>query len=394
MEQIFHTTEFTVNQLIEKIETGELGLPELQRPFVWSNTKVRDLLDSMFTGYPVGYLMIWENPKTENVKSIGTGSKSYDDPNEVIIDGQQRLTSLYAVMKGKKVLDSNYKEHEIIISFCPLTGNFEVGTPAIKNDHEWIYNLYGLFMSSTSSKYIKKFKKNLEEHEITLTDDDEDIIDANIERVFNLNKLYKFPVFIIDSSADEEAVSQIFVRINSTGTNLKQNDFILTLMSVYWDEGRRQIESFCKTSRHPSTGKATAFNSIGIKISPQDIIRTAMAYAFNRAKLEYAYKLLRGSDPDKKGVINEELREKNFDILKAKLPDVMNVTNWHEFLKAIMNAGYRSDNFILSKNAIYFTYAMYLTAKYKFNAPENDNKALTSLWFFLCPDYFALHRFI
>ncbi|MBQ4469906.1 MAG: DUF262 domain-containing protein [Synergistaceae bacterium] len=80
MEHIFHTTEFTVNQLIEKIESGELGLPEIQRPFVWSNTKVRDLLDSMFMGYPVGYLMLWENPKTEKVKSIGTDSKSYDSP--------------------------------------------------------------------------------------------------------------------------------------------------------------------------------------------------------------------------------------------------------------------------------------------------------------------------
>ncbi len=236
---IFHTTEFTVNQLIEKIETGELGLPELQRPFVWSNTKVRDLLDSMFMGYPVGYLMLWESPKTEKVKLIGTDSKSYDSPNEVIIDGQQRLTALYAVMKGKEVFDSNYRKREVIISFHPLTGKFEVGTPAIKNNHEWIYNLSELFTSATSSRFIKNFKKTLEDHGISLTESEEDMIDVNIERVFNLNKLYKFPVFMIEDSADEEAVSQIFVRINSAGTPLQQNDFILTLMSVHWDEGRR-----------------------------------------------------------------------------------------------------------------------------------------------------------
>ena len=382
MEHIFHTTEFTVNQLIEKIESGELGLPEIQRPFVWSNTKVRDLLDSMFMGYPVGYLMLWENPKTEKVKSIGTDSKSYDSPKEVIIDGQQRLTALYAVMKDKEVLDSNYKKRAIIISFHPLTGKFEVGTPAIKNNHEWIYNLSELFTSSTSSKFIKTFKKNLEAHNIILTDEEEDMIDVNIERVFNLNKLYKFPVFMIEDSADEEAISQVFVRINSAGTPLQQNDFILTLMSVHWDEGRRSIEEFCRASRMPSTGEATAFNSLGIEISAQDIIRTVMGYAFNRARLLYAYKLLRGVDLEKKGVVSKDLRDKNFDTLKAKLPDVMDVTNWHEFLKAIMNAGYRSDKMILSGNAIFFTYAMYLTAKYKFNAPDKTNKALASLWFF------------
>ena len=106
MPEIFSNTTLTVNQLIEKIDTGELGLPELQRPFIWKDSKVRDLFDSMMRGYPIGYLMLWECPSLDKKKSIGVDAHSYDTPKEVIIDGQQRLTSLYAVMKGKKVINS------------------------------------------------------------------------------------------------------------------------------------------------------------------------------------------------------------------------------------------------------------------------------------------------
>ena len=115
MPEIFSNTTLTVNQLIEKIDTGELGLPELQRPFIWKDTKVRDLFDSMMRGYPIGYLMLWECPTLEKKKSIGVDAHSYDSPKEVIIDGQQRLTSLYAVIKGKKVINSKFDEKAILV---------------------------------------------------------------------------------------------------------------------------------------------------------------------------------------------------------------------------------------------------------------------------------------
>lgn len=128
MPEIFSNTTLTVNQLIEKIDTGELGLPELQRPFIWKDSKVRDLFDSMMRGYPIGYLMLWECPSLDKKKSIGVDAHSYDSPKEVIIDGQQRLTSLYAVMKGKKVINSKFDEKSIVISYCPLQNKFELVT--------------------------------------------------------------------------------------------------------------------------------------------------------------------------------------------------------------------------------------------------------------------------
>ncbi len=380
MEQIYSTTSFTVNQLIEKIDTGELGLPELQRPFVWQNTKVRDLFDSMLCGYPVGYLMFWECPDMDRKKTIGTEAKSYASPKDVIIDGQQRLTSLYSVMKGKKVIDVNYKEREIIISFCPLTNKFEVATAATKRSPEWIYNITDLLMGAGSYSYITQFITRLSESR-SLTDEERHLISENIEGLFRL-KEYSFQVYRIKASADEEAVSHIFVRINSEGTKLTENDFILTLLSVHWGEGRNDIERFCKESLSPSVHGTTSYNSIGLKVQPKNIVRTTMAYAFSRARLDYGYKLLRGADFEHRGVINSELMQKNFGILKETLPDVLNVNNWHEFLKAIMNAGYLYDTMILSKNAIYYTYAMYLIAKYKFNASYHENINLASLWFF------------
>ncbi len=384
MEQIFSNTTLTVNQLIEKIDTGELGLPELQRPFIWKDSKVRDLFDSLMRGYPIGYLMLWECPALEKKKSIGVDSHSYDSPKEVIIDGQQRLTSLYAVMKGKKVINSKFDEKSIIISYNPLQDKFEVGYQATKRDPEWIYNISDVYTTSSSFKFINTFIKRLAEYRDNkgevLTESEQDTISENINAIVNL-KNHTLPVFDIKANAEEEDVSEIFVRVNSGGVSLKQNDFILTLLSLYWDEGRKEIEEFSRESTFPTKGKTTSFNQI-TTVSAQDLIRVVMAYAFDRARLKYGYKLLRGADFDKRGAVDEELRIQRFDTLKDKLPDVLDVHSWHEFLKTIMNAGYLSGDLILSGNAIYYSYAFYLIAKHRFHASYNENLHLTSLWFY------------
>ena len=384
MEQIFSNTTLTVNQLIEKIDTGELGLPELQRPFIWKDSKVRDLFDSLMRGYPIGYLMLWECPSLEKKKSIGVDLHSYESPKEVIIDGQQRLTSLYAVMKGKKVINSKFDEKSIIISYNPLQDKFEVGYQATKKDPEWIYNISDVYTTSSSFKFINSFIKRLSEYREckggVLTEAEQDTISENINAIVNL-KNHTLPVFDIKANAEEEDVSEIFVRVNSGGVSLKQNDFILTLLSLYWDEGRKEIEEFSKESTFPTKGKTTSYNQI-TTVAAQDLIRVVMAYAFDRARLKYGYKLLRGADFDKRGAVDGELRIQRFDTLKDKLPDVLDVHSWHEFLKAIMNAGYLSGDLILSGNAIFYSYAFYLIAKHRFHASYNENMHLTSLWFF------------
>lgn len=383
MDQIFSNTNLTVNQLIEKIDTGELGLPELQRPFIWKDSKVRDLFDSMLRGYPIGYLMLWECPTLEKKKSIGVESHSYATPRQVIIDGQQRLTSLYAVMKGKKVVNSNYQEKTIIISYHPLLNKFEVGYQATKNDKEWIYNISDIYTNS-SYQFINKFIETLKGYRtskgLEFTDEERNKIAENINAVYNV-KNHTLPVFDIKVNAEEEDVSEVFVRVNSGGVTLKQNDFILTLLSLYWAEGRKLIETFSEQSRYPIKDRVTSYNQIA-EVAAQDIIRVVMAYAFDRARLQYGYKLLRGADFDKKGAVDEDLRNQRFDTLKGKLPEVLNVHSWHEFLKTILNAGYLSSDLILSQTAVFYAYAFYLIAKHRFNASDNENMHLTSLWFF------------
>ena len=384
MEQIFTNITLTVNQLIEKIDTGEIGLPELQRPFIWSDSKVRDLFDSMMRGYPIGYFMLWECPMLDKKKSIGVSEHSYESPKEVIIDGQQRLTSLYSVIKGKKVINSKYDEKSIVISYSPLQNKFDVGYQATKKDPEWIYNISEVFTSANITKLINQFTKKLEDYRKSkgeeLSESEQDVISERITDLSNI-KQQIMSVCSIKSYAEEEDVSDIFVRVNSGGVSLKQNDFILTLMSLYWEDGRKEIESFSKDSTIPSKDKTTSFNQI-TTVTAQDIIRVVMAYAFDRARLKYGYKLLRGADFDKKGAVDDDLRTARFDVLKAKLPDVLNVHTWHEFLKGIMNAGYLSGDLILSGNAIFYSYSLYLIAKHRFGASYNENMHLTSLWFY------------
>ncbi len=385
MEQNFFSTILTVKQLIENIDSGELGLPKLQRQFIWKDTKVRDLFDSMMRGYPIGYLMLWECPTFDKKKTIGPGKHSYDSPSKVIIDGQQRLTSLYAVMKDKKVVNSDNVEKSIIISFNPIQNRFEVGYPATKKDPEWIYNISKLFTTRSQYEFIATFINQLNESRKEKQREPLNSYEAtNIhEKIVNLQELcnQSVPVFQIKQNAEEEDVSEIFVRVNSGGVTLKQNDFILTLLSLHWDEGRKKIENFSQQSRLPPKRGSTFYNQV-TEVSAQDIIRVVMAYAFGRARLKYGYKLLRGADFDKKGLIDVNLREDRFITLKTKLEDVLNLNHWHEFIKSIMGAGYLSHNIILSDNAIFYTYALFLIAQARFKVSYKDNKPLSSLWFF------------
>ena len=99
-KELFKNIPSKVGDLVKDVRNGRIGLPDLQRPFVWRDNKVRELFDSMLKGYPIGYIMLWESPVDyESKKStIGDNSKTYEEPKELVIDGQQRLTALVAAM--------------------------------------------------------------------------------------------------------------------------------------------------------------------------------------------------------------------------------------------------------------------------------------------------------
>jgi uncharacterized protein with ParB-like and HNH nuclease domain len=154
LKTCFKRVDYDLSGLLHYIDIGDIGLPEIQRPFVWSNAKVRDLFDSMYRGFPVGYLLFWENASPNGSKRIGVGEKAHANPSRLIVDGQQRLTSLFAVFRGQSVLDEDFKNRQIEIAFRPRDGKFEVADAAIRRDPEWIANISSLWCSGKSSRKL------------------------------------------------------------------------------------------------------------------------------------------------------------------------------------------------------------------------------------------------
>ena len=162
---LYKRVDYKLENLLLDVETGKLGLPDLQRPFVWQNSKVRDLFDSMMKGYPVGYLMLWDTPSDngDGGRQIGISSHPHDSPKQLIIDGQQRLTSLYAVMYGKPILDFKFRERPISIAFNPVQRKFEVTSAAHKRSAEWISEICEVYKNASSSfSFINKFISDLD----------------------------------------------------------------------------------------------------------------------------------------------------------------------------------------------------------------------------------------
>ena len=382
---VFKRADYRLDALLADIETGELGLPDLQRPFVWQNIKVRDLLDSMLRGYPIGYLMLWDAPDDINrEKQIGVEQHTIKAPKQLIIDGQQRLTSLYAVMYGKEVLDSRFQKKTVSIAFNPLKREFEVTSAAHRKSAEWISDVSVVFKNTSGSyrfigNFIDKLSEYREQIDNPLSSEEKDQIADNIQVLLSL-KDYTVPTLIISNKTDEEAVADIFVRVNSKGKSLNENDFILTLISVHDESVRRKIEKFCSDALIP-VKSGTSYNQL---FSPKasHIIRAVMAYGFKRARLRYAYMVLEGKDLST-GLYDSTRREKMFDQLRSKLDIVLNLSNWHDFMKCLVTAGYVSSSLIAADNAIVYTYVMYLIGLCDFKLDRLELRKLIALWFYM-----------
>ena len=383
-KMLFTPVPRKLRDLLSEVDNGKLGLPELQRGYVWKSTKVRDLLDSMLKGYPIGYLMIWDSSdSTDKSKQIGTDAKAFSSPKSLVIDGQQRLTSLFAVMYGKEIVDEKFNKKPIIISFNPLTRAFDVGNNATKRGSEWIYNLSEVFLNEPRSfAYISEKVKSIadarEKSGDVLNDDEMQVIQQNIMDLLSLGD-FSVPTLEISGNADEEAVADIFVRVNSGGKALGEDDFILTLISVYWQEGRQKIEDFCRSAKTPVQN--TAYNFL-FQPSPTHIVRVAMSYGFKRARLRYAYMMLRGRDFER-GIYSDALRDEQFNKLKVVLDNVLNIQIWKDFIKCVEAAGFISKSLISSENALVYTYAMYLIGKLDYGVDESSLRKLIAKWFYM-----------
>lgn len=353
---LFTTSNYPLMALIEDIDLGKIGLPELQRPFVWPNVNVRDLFDSLYRGYPAGFLLFWETGAGAELKGIGT-KNAQAAPKLAIVDGQQRLTSLYAVVKGVEVLRANFKKERIQIAFNPLSGRFDVADAAIRKDKAFIPDISILWQPDFKpSAYRKEFLKQLRDVR-DISDDEAEQIEESIDHLRNLLH-YSFVALTLASSVDEETIAEVFVRINGKGKALNQADFIMTLMSVFWDEGRAELESFALAATRPSDGQASPFNHF-IKPSPDQLLRATIGLSLKRARLENVYGALRGRDA-KTGLDDVERRDAQFALMRDGQKAALNLANWHHFMDALKLAGYRSEKMISSGTTIIFSYVLYL----------------------------------
>lgn len=386
-KELFDNIPSKVADILSDVKNGRVGLPDLQRPFVWQDNKVRELLDSMMKGYPIGYIMLWASPDDyENTVHIGKNEKIYKRPNDLVIDGQQRLTALLAAMYGVTIMDKNYKERAIRISFNPLTREFAVWTPAFEKNPEWISEISQVFAADEEhniSKFRKAYIKIVNEgraknNEEELTEDEEDRIEENINDLLNLG-IYSLPTLKINSKANEENVADIFVRVNSGGQNLTEKNFIETLIAVYDNAVHDKINKFCADSRIPANG--TSFNQI-MQVDPSHLIRMSVGVGFRRARLRYVYMLLRGKNL-KTGEITQNIREENLKIFKESLDMVTNLNNWHAFMNLFASAGYLKGSFLASSNAVVFSYVLYLIGKYDYKVSSVELQKIISKWIFM-----------
>ncbi len=378
-ETLFKKVDYTLSGLINAIDMGEIGLPDIQRPFVWPNAKVRDLFDSMYKGFPVGYLLFWASGADNGHRIIGAVTKQ-KVPNLLIVDGQQRLTSLYSVMKGIPVVRSNYKKEKIPIAFRPRDQTFKVTDAATRKDPEFIPNISEIWSQDTdifelADSFLNRLRASRE-----VCSDEQKIIQQAISGIYSLQN-YPFTALELSPAVDEEQVAEIFVRVNSKGTKLDVANFILTLMSVFWDEGRMELETFCRESRIPSTTGPSPFNYF-IQPDPDQLLRASVGLGFRRARLKHVYSVLRGKDMET-DKFSDELRDQQFSILKEAQGYVLNLQNWHDFFKALTLAGYRKGDMISSKLGLLQVYTLFLIGKRDYGFDNYTLRNLMARWFFM-----------
>jgi hypothetical protein len=359
--------------ILNWVKSGEIAIPEIQRPFVWDSTKVRDLMDSLYNGFPVGYLIAWQNPKVRLKDGTAAHGK------KILIDGQQRVTALTAAILGHQVMNQDYKKIRIKIGFNPLEDKFEVSNMAIINNAAWMPDIADVFSDSTN------ILKLLKDYCTKNPDAKEDFIYDKIDRLKKI-KNKQIGMIELDSDLDIETVTEIFIRINSKGVVLSQADFVMSKIASNELYGgaklRKFIDYFCHMTVAPdfyatiSEGdnefaKTEHFKKISwLKNETDDLydpdyndlIRVAFTSEFGRGKLSDLVSLLSGRNFETK-TYEEPIAQASFARLEKSVLNFANETNFKRFVMIIKSAGFISGDLIRSQNALNFAYIVYLTLK-------------------------------
>jgi hypothetical protein len=387
--QQYSVSQPPIQNLFTWIQSGEIAIPEIQRPFVWDATKVRHLLDSLFQGYPVGYLITWRNPDVKLKDGTTSSGK------RILIDGQQRVTALMAALLGYEVVNKNYQTVKIRIAFHPGKKIFEVTNPAIEKDASWIPDISLVFNPSTS--VIDLVTNYCAKNEGTNKDD----VHRSIELLRGITS-NQIGIIELAPELDIETVTIIFIRVNSEGVPLSQADFAMSKIAVNETYGgntlRKAIDYFCHLSvapeffsvmkKDPVFSKTDFFSQMswlqkdnGDIYNPSytDMLRVAFTSEFQRGRLEDLVALLSGRNFETRQY-EEEIVKDSFSRLKSGILRFMNETHFKRFVMIIRSAGYVDSAMIGGQNALNFAYILYLTLREK-GMNDADIERFVRRWF-------------
>jgi hypothetical protein len=388
--QRYSVTPHPIETILTWVKSGEIAIPEIQRPFVWDASKVRNLLDSLYQGYPVGYLIAWRNP-TVKLKD-GTPSAG----KRILIDGQQRVTALMAAILAREVLTKDYETVRIRIAFHPQDEKFEVANPAIRKDVAWIEDVAEVFSPDAS----------LTELTDTYAEKNPAADRKRISRVLEkLRKIINNHVGVIElaEDLDIETVTEIFIRVNSAGAELSQADFAMSKIAANETYGgnllRKAIDYFCHLavapdflSRIEKGDKAFAnseflphmrwlrdVNDDIYDPTYTDMLRVAFTSEFRRGKLQDLVALLSGRNFETKQY-EEAIAEASFAQLKQGILRFINKTHFDRLTMILRSAGFVTSNLIGGRNGVNFAYILYLRGRAE-NMPAADIERLVRRWY-------------
>lgn len=366
--QKYSVNQHLIETLLTWVKSGEIAIPEIQRPFVWDSSKVRDLMDSLYQGYPVGYVIAWKNP---NVR-LKDGSLS--DGKKILIDGQQRVTALTAAILGHYVINKTYKRIKIKIAFNPIDEKFEVQNPAILKDKTWLPDISQAINGDLFEIVEQYFEIN--------PNVDKKKVRNSFSQLVNMPKK-QIGLIELAHDLDIETVTDIFIRINSKGVVLSQADFVMSKIAsnteYQGNQLRKAIDYFCHLAIAPDFYKHIIEHDNDFSQSDffskmqwlktenedlynpdyNDLIRVAFTSQFNRGRLSDLVSLLSGRNFEIR-TFEDDIAEQSFAKLKLGVNRFINETNFKKFLIIIKSAGFISPKLIRSQNAINFAYILYL----------------------------------
>lgn len=388
--QRYSVTPHPIETLLTWVKSGEIAIPEIQRPFVWDSTKVRNLLDSLYQGYPVGYLISWRNP-TVKLKD-GTPSAG----KRILIDGQQRVTALMAALLGQEVLTKDYELVRIRIAFHPGEERFEVRNPAIQKDKAWIDDITKIFDPDAD---LIELTENYARHNECA---DRKTVGKVLQKV---GKIVNNHVGLIElaEDLDIETVTEIFIRVNSAGTELSQADFAMSKIAVNETFGgnqlRKAIDYFCHLAVAPEFFSKIEKGDVAFAASEfwpkmkwlkdtnddlydptyTDMLRVAFTTEFGRGKLQDLVALLSGRN-FKTREYEEAIAEESFSKLKNGIMAFMNKTHFDRITMILRSAGFLTSKLIRSQNAVNFAYIIYLRGRAE-GLPADELERLVRRWY-------------